>query len=66
MQIKIIIEHKYYSSYQKKICNYREKRREGVLVSIFTDQERNTKFQEPTLPEIRLIATDLQTDYFCR
>jgi len=47
MQIKIIIEHKYYSSYHKQICNYREKRREGVLVSIFTDQERNTKFQEP-------------------
>ena len=47
MQIRIIIEHKYYSSYQKQICNYREERKEGVLVSIFTDQERNTKFQEP-------------------
>ena len=47
MQIKIIIKHKHYSSYQKQICNYREERREGVLVSIFTDQERNTKFQEP-------------------
>ena len=46
MQIKIIIKHKHYSSYQKQICNYREERREGVLVSIFTDQE-NTKFQEP-------------------
>ena len=43
MQIWIIIEHKY----QKQICNYREERREGVLVTIFTDQERNTKFQEP-------------------
>jgi phosphoribosylpyrophosphate synthetase len=46
MKIIIIIEHKYYSSYQKQICNYHEVRREGVLVSIFTDQERNTKFQE--------------------
>jgi len=45
MQIKKIIEHKYYSSYQKQICNYREERRGGDLVSIFTDQERNTKFQ---------------------
>jgi hypothetical protein len=47
MQIRIIIEHKYYSSYQKQMCNYHEERREGVLISIFTDQERNTKFQEP-------------------
>jgi hypothetical protein len=47
MQIRIIIEHKYYSSYQKQICNYHEERREGILVSIFTYQERNTKFQEP-------------------
>jgi hypothetical protein len=46
MQIRIIIEHKYYSSYQKQICNYREERK-GVLISIFTDQQRNTKFQEP-------------------
>jgi len=45
MQIRIIIEHKYYSSYQKQICNHRKERRERVLVSIFTDQERNTKFQ---------------------
>ena len=47
MQIRIIIEHKYSFSYQKQICNYCEERREGVLVFIFTDQERNTKFQEP-------------------
>jgi len=48
MQIRIITEHKCYSSYQKQICNYREERREGVLVKIiFIDQERNTKFQEP-------------------
>jgi hypothetical protein len=48
MQIRIITEHKYYSSYQKQICNYREERRERVLVKIiFIDQERNTKFQEP-------------------
>jgi hypothetical protein len=47
MQIRIIIKHKYSSSYQKQISNYHEERREGVLVSIFTDQERNTKFQEP-------------------
>jgi hypothetical protein len=49
MQIRIIIEHKYSSSYQKQICNNREDRREGegVLISIFTDKERNTKFQEP-------------------
>jgi len=30
MQRRIIIEHKYYSSYQKQIYNYREERREGV------------------------------------
>jgi hypothetical protein len=47
MQIRIIIEHKYYSFYQKQICNYCEEIKEGVLVSILTDQERNTKFQEP-------------------
>jgi len=41
MQIRIIIEHKYYSSYRKQICNYREERREGVLVFISIDQERN-------------------------
>jgi hypothetical protein len=46
MQIRIIIEHKYSSSYQKKICSYRKERKEGVFVSIFTDQERNTKIQE--------------------
>jgi len=48
MQIRIIIEHKYYFFfYQKQICNYCEYKREEVLVSIFTDQEKNTKFQEP-------------------
>jgi hypothetical protein len=30
MQIRVIIEHKYYFSYQKQICNYREERREEV------------------------------------
>jgi hypothetical protein len=44
MQIKIIIEHKYYSSYQKQICNYHEERREGVLVSIFKIKRETPNF----------------------
>jgi len=36
------------TSREKTIVIHKKKlRREGVLVSIFTDQERNTKFQEP-------------------
>jgi hypothetical protein len=54
MQIKIIIKHKHYSSYQKQICNYREERREGVLVSIFTDQERHQISR--THPRLRVIG----------
>jgi hypothetical protein len=55
MQIRIIIEHKYSSFYQKKICSYREERKEGVFVSIFTDQERNTKISR-THPRLRVIG----------
>jgi hypothetical protein len=55
MQIRIIIEHKYSSSHQKQICSYHEKRKEGVFVSIFTDQERNTKISR-THPRLRVIA----------
>ena len=54
MQIRIIIEHKYYSSYQKQIGNYRKERREGVLVSIFTDQERHQISR--THPRFRVIG----------
>jgi hypothetical protein len=43
MQIRIIIEHKNSSSHQKKICSYHKERKEGVFVSIFTNQKRNTK-----------------------
>jgi len=50
MQIRIIIEHKYSSSHKKKkICSYREERKEGVFVSIFIDQERNTKISRTHL-----------------
>jgi len=55
MQIRIIIEHKYSSSHQKQICSYREERKEGVFVSIFTDQERNTKISR-THPRLRVIG----------
>jgi len=47
MQIRIIIEHKYYSSHKKQICTYREERKKGVFVSIFTDQERHQNFKNP-------------------
>jgi len=55
MHIRIIIEHKYSSSYQKQICSYREERKEGVFISIFTDQERNTKISR-THPRLRVIG----------
>jgi hypothetical protein len=55
MQIRIIIEHKYSSSHQKQICSYRKERKEGVFVSIFTNQERNTKISR-THPRLRVIG----------
>jgi hypothetical protein len=55
MQIRIIIEHKYSSSYQKQISSYREERKEGVFVSIFIDQERNTKIST-THPRLLVIG----------
>jgi hypothetical protein len=55
MQIRIIIEYKYSSSHQKQICSYSEERKEGVFVSIFTDQERNTKILR-THPRVRVIG----------
>jgi hypothetical protein len=55
MQIRIIIEHKYSSSHRKQICCYREERKEGVFVSIFIDQERNTKISR-THPRLRVIG----------
>ena len=55
MQIRLIIEHKYSSSYQKQICSYCEERKEGVFVFIFTDQERNTKIST-THPRLRVIG----------
>jgi hypothetical protein len=48
MQIRIIIEHKYSSSHQK-ICSNRKERKEGVFVSIFANQERNTKISRTHL-----------------
>jgi hypothetical protein len=53
MQIKIIIEHKYPSSH-KKIGSYCKEGKEGVFVSIFTNQERNTKISR-THPRLRII-----------
>ena len=55
MQIKIIIEHKYSYSHQKQICNYVKKKKEGVFISIFTNQERNTKISR-THPRLRVIG----------
>jgi hypothetical protein len=57
MQIRLIIEHKYSSSHQKKkkkICSYHKERKEGVFVSLFTNQERNTKILR-THPRLRVI-----------
>ena len=46
MKIRIIIEHKYYSSYQKQICNYREERRE--VWYLFLQIKRKTpNFKNP-------------------
>ena len=53
MQIKIIIEHKYPSSH-KKMGSYCKEGKEGVFVSIFTNQERNTKISR-THPRLRII-----------
>jgi hypothetical protein len=55
MQIRIIIKHKYSSSHQKQICSYREERKEGVFISIITNQERNTKISR-THPRLRVIG----------
>jgi hypothetical protein len=41
MQIRIIIEHKYYSSYQKQSCNYREER-EREFWYLFLQIKRET------------------------
>jgi len=46
MQIRIIIEHKYSYSHQKQICSYVKKEKEEVFISIFTNQERNTKISK--------------------
>jgi len=55
MQIRIIIEYKYSSSHQKQIYSYREERKEGVFVSTFTNQERNTKISR-SHPRLRVIG----------
>jgi hypothetical protein len=54
MQIRIIIEHKYSYSHQKQICSY-IKRKEGVFISIFTNQDRDTKISR-THPRLRVIG----------
>ena len=56
MQIKIIIEHKYsYSNKKKTDMQLRKERKEGVFISIFTNQERNTKISR-THPRLRVIG----------
>jgi hypothetical protein len=55
MQIRIIIKHKYYSSYQKQISNYREEKREGVLVSIFYRSREKYQISR-THPRFRFIG----------
>ena len=49
------MEYKYSPSHQKQICSYRKERKEGVFVSIFTNQERNTKISR-THPRLRVIG----------
>jgi hypothetical protein len=39
---------------QNKICSYHKERKEGVFVSFFTNQERNTKISR-THPRLRVI-----------
>jgi len=58
MQIRIIIEHKYSYSHQKQICSYVKKEKEEVFISIFTNQERNTKIskKKKTHPRLRVIG----------
>jgi len=58
MQIRIIIEHKYSYSHQKQICSYVKKEKEEVFISIFTNQERNTKIskKKKTHPILRVIG----------
>ena len=54
MQIRIIIEHKYSYSHKKKKpdLQLRKERKEGVFISIFTNQEKNTKISR-THPRLR-------------
>ena len=54
MQIKIIIEHKYSSSHQKSVATIK-KEKKRVFVSIFANQERNTKISR-THPRLRVIG----------
>jgi hypothetical protein len=49
------MEYKYSPSHQKQICSYRKERKEGVFVSIFTNQERNTKISR-THSRLRVIG----------
>jgi hypothetical protein len=55
MQIRIIIEHKYSYSHQKHICSYVKKEKRVFYISIFTNQERNTKISR-THPRLRVIG----------
>jgi hypothetical protein len=55
MQIKIIIEHKYSSSHQKSAATVRKEKREFFFLSIFANQERNTKISR-THTRLRVIG----------
>jgi hypothetical protein len=54
MQIRIIIEHKYYSSHKKQICTYREERKKGDLYP-FLQIKRDTKISRTHL-RLRVIG----------
>jgi len=54
MQIKIIIEHKYYSFYQKQICNYREERRESFGIYFYRSREKHQISR--SYPRLRVIG----------
>jgi len=48
MKIRIIIEHKYSSSYQKQICSDREEEKKREFLYPFLQIKRETpKFQQP-------------------
>ena len=47
MQIRIIIEHKYFYSHQKQICSYVKKEKREFLYLFLQIKRETPKFQKP-------------------